>query len=457
MDACESSSAAGYGAPEALYQYLWRSMALGRSFYLEDGRRLNVVSPGVLNPNAGPDFCCARINIDGSEWAGNVEIHVKASDWHRHGHDADEAYDSVLLHVVAEADVQIFRRDGSPIPTLRFRPGDSMFNLMEEWRQSKDNIRCRKNLGCIPPLHVADWLETLSVERVAEKADRVLEECAHLDGDWEQTCFVILARGLGFGLNGLPMEMLARSLPLKYLHHHSDNLFQLEALIFGQAGLLDMSQRIFNEYYQALCREYYFLLKKYGLRPINASIWKFARTRPQNFPHRRLSLLAKACQGGFSLSRKIEDANFDIDLYEEIFNWRFNRFWRYHYTFDSDEYYISDSLGAPSVNLLIINVVVPLLYASAKRRGDYEKGERVADILRQIPEERNVYVRQWRSAGLKITDAMRSQAVLQLSKTRCEPGRCLDCRFGHGLISLAANEELPGYGEHAPDENRIFK
>ena len=280
---------------EKMYQYLWRTAALGRDFHLTDGRMLHLVNPGNQNFDAGPDFSNARIRVDGMQWAGNVEIHLRASDWYHHGHDRNPVYDQVMLHVVGVNDRSVTRKDGSMMPTLVFNvPEEAQRLYVSLTSPVAEKIRCAASISKIPRLTLEDWLESLALERIQEKATRILDENDNLRGDWEQTCFVTLARGLGFGLNGVPFEILARSLPLKFIRRHSDNLFQIEALLFGQAGMLDSSCRIFDDYYQQLCREYYFLARKYSLKPMQTSVWKFARTRPQNFPHRRIAFLCKA-------------------------------------------------------------------------------------------------------------------------------------------------------------------
>lgn len=431
---------------EMMYQYLWRTAALGKDFLLIDGRPLHVSSPGRQNFDAGPDFSNARITVDGTQWAGNVEIHVKASDWFRHGHQTDKAYDSIVLHVVGLNDAPcVCRADGSEVPTLLFAVPVEAAALYGELAAKDGRIRCASGIGSLPGIVREDWLETLAVERMQQKAARVLEENRNLSGDWEQTCFVVLARALGFGLNGIPFEMLARNLPLKVIHRHSDNPFQIEALVFGQAGMLDPSTRIFDEYYQQLCREYFFLLRKYGLRPMPQSLWKYARTRPQNFPHRRLAFLCKSLEGGFSMMRRILEASESVEGLARLFDWRLTGFWHEHFSFDAPAARTADTLGQASVNSLIINVASPLVYAYASQRGDMAMGQRAFEILEKLPPEGNTLVRGWQSVGLKAHNAMRSQALIHLHKSYCVEGRCLDCRFGNRLICLVAKEAMAEY------------
>lgn len=425
---------------EKLYQYLWKSRMFGRKLREAGGAEVEVIDPGRLNTDAGPDFFNSKIRIDGVEWAGNVEIHIKASDWERHGHHSDVAYDSVLLHVVGVSDCRVRRTDGTLIPQVEITMPEDFFRTFASLSSEMEGIKCRDSLLSIGSLALTDWLETLAVERLQSKAGRILDIYAMSGNDWEQTCFIILARSMGFGLNGDPFEMLARSLPLKYLHHHSDNPLQLQALLFGQAAMLDSSLHIFDEYYQLLCREYYFLARKYGLRPMRPGLWKYARTRPQNFPHRRIAFLSKACEDGFSLFSSIISSGDDPEKIRELFSWRLEGYWHSHFSFDMEARSVSDSLSDSSVTLLMINVVAPLLYAAGAVRGDMALAERGQSLLEKLPGENNGIIRQWGICGLKAGNAWRSQALLHLKKEYCDSRKCLYCRFGNNLLKRAAQE-----------------
>lgn len=421
-------------AMEKLYQYLWKHRMLGRSLQLEDGTAVEVLSPGVLNTNSGPDFSNARVRIGGVQWAGNVEIHVHASDWYRHGHDNDAAYDSVMLHVVGINDRFITRHDGSVIPQVSVSFPDNFFRIYSSLSENIAGVKCQGMLQSIPDLVKVDWLESLAIERMQMKAQRIIHECDALGGDWERTTFVTLARSLGFGLNSEPFEILARSIPLSCLRKHSDNLPQLEALLFGQAGMLDTSLHIFDEYYQLLCREYFFLARKYGLRPLRPEIWKYSKTRPNNFPHRRIALLAKTLHGGNSLLSKLLAAGSDKEKLKDILSWELEGYWLTHSDFDRETPSGSPALGIGSINLLIINLAAPLIYAYAAMHGEPDKAEHALSLWGSLPAERNMYVRQWMANGFECPSAMRSQALLHLRKQYCDRNDCLNCRFGHWLL-----------------------
>lgn len=433
---------------ELVYHYLWKYKMAGRPVQTVDGQSVEILSPGVHNDNSGPDFHDASIKIGGQQWVGNVEIHVKGSDWYRHGHDADHAYDSVILHVVAIDDRRALRPDGSEIPTAVVVLPENFYATYSMLSVELKQIRCVSMLSKIPDLVKEDWLCSLGIERLHFKANRILDYYSALNSDWEQTMFTAFARGLGFGLNGQPFEMLARSLPLKYVYHHADDLMQVEALLLGQAGMLDSSRNIFDEYYQHLCREYAFMARKYGLRPMRGDLWKYARTRPQNFPHRRIALLARALHEGFKFMGSLLDSGGDPDSLEELFSWILTGYWRGHGGFGEEgkiKTFAPTGLSRASKELLMINVAAPFYYAYGHVTGDYDLAERGADILCMLKPERNNIISSWNSAGIKAHDAMRSQALVHLRTEYCDRGRCLDCRFGHYLLRCGAGGRIFNY------------
>lgn len=428
---------------EKILQYMWQYRLWGKSEYtLHDGRCVRLLNPGCLNSNAGPDFFNAKIFIDNIEWAGNVEIHTKASDWYKHGHDKNPAYDNVILHVVGIDDTKVFRKDGTEIPqiTMPLRPEftEKYINLKE----GEQSIRCAEFISQLNELLLHDWLESLACERLQAKATRLLETLNQFSGDWEQTCFITFARTLGFGLNSDTLEILAKSIPLTTLHHHSDSLLQLEALLFGQAGMLDMSTHILDEYYQQLCREYYFLQRKYSLRPIQKHLWKYSKTRPANFPHRRIALLAKFTFGGFSLMRKIIDANGDKAKLYDIFNLQLSGYWTNHSSFDIPIPNAPSCLSKSSINLILINTVAPLYYAYGNYRGELRIEENAIDLLYELPTEKNSILSQWERIGITAENALRSQALLQLRKDYCDLHKCLFCRIGNSLLRTHFNNTI---------------
>lgn len=430
---------------EQLYQYIWKhklwsqhhSQSAESELLTVDGHKITVLYPGRHNSDAGPDFLGARIKIDDREWAGNVEIHVRASDWKRHGHSADPAYGNVILHVVGVDDLRIPDSKGGYIPQTVITFPEAFVSLYARMAKRMSKPDCADAISGVGEPALTFWLDKLVVERMQRKSQRIIETVRHLDGDWQRACFVTLARALGFSLNADPMEMLARNLPLSVVAKHSDSLLQIEALLFGQAGMLDTSIHIFDEYYQTLCREYYFLARKYGLKPMRADLWKFARTRPQNFPTRRIALLAKALEGGFSLMADILEKTCNKNEAETLFDWELGEYWLENLDFDQPCERLSPSLSFSAKNLLRINLAAPLLYAYGAWRGDEEMSERGLDLWHESDSENNAVIRQWNIYGLKPKSAADSQALIELSNEYCEHHRCRDCRFGYAMLQNA--------------------
>lgn len=415
---------------------LWSHRMLGLPLTLVSGERVRVIDPGVLNRDSGPDFFNAKVSIAGRLWVGNVEIHLRASDWHRHGHDSDPAYGNVILHVVSVSDAEISRPDGSRLPQMAVSLPENFYHTFGYLTSSAPEIRCAARLGSLPSIHLTDWLESLAVERLQQKAARVEETLRMHHGDWNATCFITLARGLGFGLNSLPFEMLAKSVSLNHLRRHGDNMLQVEAIFFGQAGMLDPLLYPGDVRYQLMCREYQFLARKYSMHPIPRVSWKFSKTRPQNFPYRRIALLAKAMSQTPDLLQRILDTGADADRLRPLFRWNVEPYWSRRLCFggdcqvDASPPVLSDS----SINVLLVNVVAPLMYAHALLHGNHEMKEAAYGLWLALPPEHNAKVRAWQALGLKVRDAAGSQALLQLRNEYCDRHDCLRCRFAHHIL-----------------------
>lgn len=428
---------------EEIFQLLWGNRMLGLPFSLESGEKVRVIDPGILNRNSGPDFFNAKVRIDGKTWVGNVEIHMKASDWNRHGHSSDPSYDNVILHVVAVSDTRIFRRDGTEIPQMKVSLPEKFYKTFAYLTGTSPEIRCASGLNRIDHINRIDWIETLTIERLQCKAARIEESLRKSNGDWNISCFMTLARALGFGLNGIPFEMLAESINLNHLRRHADNIVQMEAFFFGQAGLLDPLLNMGDRRYQLMCREYQFLARKYSLHPIPRASWKFARTRPQNLPYRRIALLAKAMSETPDLLKRILDTGGDEERLRNLFKWKLDQYWSKRLTFGSDSQTdaIPSSLSEGSINIMLINVAAPLLYAYALLHSDHEMKEAAIGLLSGLPPERNAILREWQKWGFNAKDAGMSQALIHLKKEYCERNECLKCRFGQCLLKLSATAE----------------
>lgn len=426
---------------EKLMQYLWQhKLLISTGMRLSDGRPMQVIDTGTLNTDSGPDFFNAKIKIDGETWVGNIEIHVRASDWYRHGHDHDPAYDSVILHVVGVDDRAVRARDGRLLPQIALpcNPAFSERYSALISASATDNLPCGHTISTLPALKVSDWLQAMGYERLLEKVDRITSQLHTAAGDWEETAYITLARALGFSTNSDPFERLARATPLRYIRKHADDLRLVEAMLMGQAGLLDPAPD--DNYYAAKLRdEYRFIATKFELRQPGIQ-WKMSRMRPANLPHRRIALLARIITSGRSLLSNILSVT-SIDDAMSLFNRRLDGYWSHSFTFND---YVGDETNTPvalsrtSVASLIINVVAPLTYAWGQVRGDYRAMERAGDLLEQMPAEHNRLTLPFESAGVKIGNALESQALIQARRAYCQTGKCLYCRIGHAMLSAAA-------------------
>lgn len=417
-----------------MYQYAWKHKLLPLPLTTVDGEEVRVHYAGRHNTDSGPDFIGARLTIGSQPWGGNVEVHVRASDWMRHGHHTDPAYSNVILHLVAINDARVCDCEGRQLPQTVAAVPRAFASLYAMLAKKIGDVRCAGSLHEISSLARIDWLNTLAVERLQQKAGRVLHAVEALNGDWQHACFATLARALGFGINAEPFEMLARSIPMRVLAHHADNIIQLEALLFGQAGLLDTGLLIFDERYQMLCREYLFLARKYSLRPMKKAIWKYMRTRPQNFPHRRIALLAAVAESQSTLLSRLIEKSADIDEIKKMLSWHTSDYWLNHFDFDKESGRMSKQLSAASKDLLVVNFVAPMLYAYASYRGDFELADRAVALQTLLPAEKNSIIAKWNVAGIGADSALEAQALIQLRREYCDHDRCLECRFGNALL-----------------------
>ncbi len=420
-------------------QYVWQHrLWCSEDMVTNDGRRIRVLDPGLLNTDAGPDFFNAKVEIAGRLWVGNVEIHVRASDWHRHGHDRDRAYDSVILHVVDLDDAPVARSNGERIAQVVLQVSPRFGERYASLVNAPVQLPCAPQLPALPRLAITEWLSVLAFERLHHKVDHLQELGDLYSGSWEEVCYVLLARTLGFGLNSDAMERLARRTPLRLLHKHSDSLLQLEALLFGQAGLLPAESS--DPYAVQLRREYAFLANKFSLTPLGSETWKLFRIRPQSFPYRRIALLAHFVHGGFNLMQRIIEAEGEQQL-RELFQVELSGYWQRHYTFGPEVPSAGRALSASSIDIVLINMVAPLYRARGELTGDFRLADRAVELLELLRPERNSIVDTFAAAGIKADCAFASQALIELRRNYCDTRKCLYCRIGHRLLSQAARRQ----------------
>lgn len=430
---------------EKLMQYVWQhGLWIPGELRTVDGRRVSVIDRGWLNSDAGPDFFNAKVEIDGHVWAGNVEIHVCASDWHRHGHDGDPAYDTVILHVVGTDDCRIVRRDGEEIPQIVMPCAPDFserYNAMVNGGTA-DRPACAAELPGIPRIYVSDWLTSLAHTRLQRKADKVRALASEVfEGNWRSAVYVTLARALGFGTNGDAFERLARLVSLKSLMKHSDSLETVEGLLFGQAGLIPEKGALGPEdcsdemYTAAIRREYEFMCRKFGIaKPVAPLGWKMSRMRPQNFPHRRIAALAAMVVPSFEIGYHILDVRTELEA-RDLFNVVLMGYWSHHYGFGTPAQGSPRAFGEAAVSTLVINVVAPVQYAYGEMYGDEAMCARASDLLDAMKPEGNSIIRMFAAAGIDCRSALESQALIELRREYCEHRKCLYCRLGRRLLA----------------------
>ncbi|MEO1515992.1 MAG: DUF2851 family protein [Bacteroidota bacterium] len=419
---------------EALLHYIWRTRQFDLSqLKTTDGQGLQIQHFGSLNQQAGPDFFNARIYIDQILWAGNVEMHVKASDWDQHRHSKDRAYDNVILHVVYQEDMPIFDHNHQRIPCLELR-GRIHSHLLHSYQRlqaTKEWIPCANQLSQVSPLSRNLWLERLMVERLESKTVEMAHTLAASKDDWEGIFYRFLCRGFGMRTNVPLFDQLALSLPLPILQRHKHNLLQLEALLFGQAGFLRPQWR--DEYPRKLQQEYRLLQSKYQLTPLSAVGWKFSRMRPAGFPTVRIAQLAALLFQSEDLFGKIL-ASANAKEIEHLFEQKPSRYWQTHYRFDRLSVKKSKPMGRSAIQVIIINIIAPMLFLYGRRQADDGYTQQAMQLLESLPRESNGDIQRWKSLGVQADSAFQTQALLQLKRQYCDRHRCLECAIGHQIL-----------------------
>lgn len=420
---------------ERLLQFLWQFKYFNQaSLCTTNGRPLQIIHPGNLNRNAGPDFSEARIKIDDTTWVGNIELHIKASDWLQHHHSSDKNYSNVILHVVWLNDKIIFDDNHQPITTLELQSlvPKIILQRFEHLMRTADNIPCSFALPVLNEVGWLSWKERLTAERLTEKSGLTIQWLEQSNNNWEEVFWISHCRSFGMKVNADNFEQIAKTLPVNLLAKHKNQIHQLEALLFGQAGLLNAG---FDDAYPVMLqKEYVFLAKKYDLKPAN-KLPAFLRMRPCNFPTIRLAQLAMLVYTSNHLFSKIKSAK----KLNELFQWfdvTANDFWNYHYTLTDETAYQPKALGKSFIRHIIINAIVPVLFAYAICKNENSWKEKSLNWLSELEPEQNAITKEWK--GYKITNknALESQALIHLKNNYCNVKRCLDCAVGVKLLKI---------------------
>lgn len=427
---------------EQLLHYVWKHKLFPlRELRTSDGLTVEVIDPGLQNRDVGPDFFNAKVRIGGTLWVGNVEIHRKASDWYLHGHDRDSRYDSVILHVAEVIDAEVRNAGGRPVTQLRLETPTSVSTHYEQLLATDGYPPCHEVVPGLSRLTVHAWMAALQTERLEQKTTAIRQRVEQCGGSWEDAYFMTLARNYGFGINGDVFEQWAQHVPLSAVGHHRDDLFQVEAVFMGQAGLLEQEavpdyyrQEALREgYFTKLRSEYEYLSRKFALTPMDFRLWRFLRLRPQNFPHIRISQLATLYhQRKTGLSQLV--ACETVEQLKELLSSNVTPYWETHYTFGSTSSKSEKRLSYGSLNLLMINTAIPMLFAYGRHRSEEALCERAFNLLEQLLPENNHIIRMWQQVGLVVQNAGDTQALIQLKKEYCDKKDCLRCRIGYEYL-----------------------
>ena len=412
---------------EFLY-YIWENRLTDKDLKTIEGESIDIVATGYRNTDSGPDFLEAKIQIGNKLWAGHVEIHVKSSDWNRHGHQTDKAYKNVILHVVYENDLQV-----NDIPTLELKGhfDGSLFAQYQKLIASKTWIPCERSISQVPVFTRLSWLDRMAVERLKSKSGNVTKILEANQFDWEDALYKLLMRYFGLKVNNEAFEYLANILPFKTLLKHSDNLLQVEAMLMGCAGFLE--DDFSEEYPLLLKREFSVMKAKFNLLTMPAERWKFMRMRPSNFPTIRLAQMAQLVHKNGCLFSKIKATKNTAEV-KALFDVAASEYWETHWRFGFSTESKPKHLGETTADVLIINAVAPLLFCYGKLHKDESVCETALQFLEETEAEDNAIIRHYASCGITAENAMQTQALLHLYSYFCKRKRCLECRIGNVLL-----------------------
>jgi hypothetical protein len=418
---------------EEFLHYVWKFRLNNRKLKTTDGKSLELIRSGEHNSDSGPDFLNAMLKLDGTLWAGNVEIHVKSSEWAQHEHDKDEAYDNIILHAVYESDQPVTRKNGEIIPTLRLKDyfSKNAYKAFTDFLNNHLWIPCAATIGTIRPVITKSWIEALCVERLEERLKTVQKLLLYTNNDWNQALYHSLAGSFGARVNKEPFELLARMTPLNFLHKHRDSLFQLESVLFGQAGLLDKDCH--EQYPFDLRKEYEHLKNKFKLTSLPGHIWKFLRLRPNNFPTIRLAQLASLLHVHPELPGQILEPFDPVEL-RKLFRVGVSDYWRSHFHFDKISAVSEKTLGDTAIDLIFINTVIPFIFAYGRIQNNSRFSDLALDLFNQVAAENNSIIRNFKNFGVDATNAGDSQGLIQLKSRYCDSRKCLECRIGLELL-----------------------
>lgn len=420
---------------EKLLHFIWQFQYFNKtSLSTTNNEKLSILKTGNLNHNQGPDFLHASIKINDIILAGNIEIHIYASDWLKHKHNEDSNYDNVILHIVWKNDKPVFINN-QLVPTLELQPLVAKI-LLEKYHnlmQTKDEIPCKKFLPALSEIGWLSWKERLAAERLETKSERIVNLLKESNQHWEEVFWWLLAANFGIKINASCFEEIAKTISINILAKHKNNIHQLEALLLGQANLLH--ENFSDDYTLMLQKEYQFLQHKYKLQQVKQKV-QFLRMRPANFPTIRLAQLAMLIKNSSHLFSKIKEVE-NVKELKKMFSITANDYWHYHYLLDEKSAYHPKQLGNQMIDNIIINTIAPVIFTYGLYNKEDVYKEKAIQWLQQINAEKNTVIKKWSDAGIKSKTAFDSQALLQLDKMYCKQLRCLECAVGNKVLAMA--------------------
>lgn len=418
---------------EDFLHYLWKHALFHQNLKTVDNETVTVIHPGWFNVDAGPDFFNARLRLGNTEWAGNVEIHLRSSDWYLHGHDTDAAYDSVILHVVLHHDQEVFRSPGMKIPVLVVENGfdPELYQHYLRLLVNQNFISCENLLHTLEPVRLQNWLDRMLLSRFERKEQALTLALKNTGDDLEELFYQKVAESFGMKVNAEAFAQLARKTPLKILARHHASPEELEAMLFGQAGFLSASGT--EQYPVRLSAAYHFFRQRYMLEPMDHHIWKFLRMRPVNFPTIRISQLASLLSGSDRVISRLLHTE-DLNELQQLLDVDCSAYWQDHYMFGKLSTPKDKRLGKDAITSVIINAIIPFRFFNARRKGDEASAGQALRMLNAIDFEENGLTRYWRNLGVPDSSAWESQALIELKQTYCDRKRCLHCHIGQHLL-----------------------
>jgi len=419
---------------EDFLHFVWQYQLINAAaFKTLNGEAIHVFQAGTHNKDSGPDFSLAKINIDNTTWAGNIEIHIKTSDWFKHKHQHDKKYDNIILHIVYEHDVDdaTLEKMNFPIAVIKDIIPTGLSAKYKSILQHKGKIPCENLIGEVDTFRFKSGLNRLAFERLQVKSDKVFDLLKTNNGSWEETMYQLAARSFGLKINADTFEKLSQRLPLKVIGKHKNNFQQIEALLFGTAGLLN--EELKDEYGKALNKEFQFLKAKYNLQPIEKHEWHFLRLRPAAFPTIRLAQFAMLLFQSVHLFSKIKE-NMEYKSIQQFFKINVSNYWQQHYVFETLSEKRNKSLGNSTVDLIMLNSIIPVMFAYGLYTDNETIKEKAIALLESIAAESNSIIKEWAALKYEAENALESQALIQLKNEYCNKKRCLQCHVGTMLL-----------------------